>query len=60
MKEETSALQFIANYNKNFGNPGLVYTLQVLDEQFATLTATEKMLLCDFKEEMQTYLLQQQ
>jgi len=56
---ELTALEFVANYNKNFGNPGLVRTLQVLDEQFSNLTATEKNLLCDFKDEMQTYLLQQ-
>ena len=46
------ALTFVANYNADFGKPGLLYTVQVLKQQFANLTAEEKMLLADLQDEI--------
>ena len=46
------ALTFVANYNTNFGQPGLLHTVQVLKEQFANLTAQEKMLFADLQDEI--------
>ena len=46
------ALTFVANYNADFGKPGLLHTVQVLKEQFANLTAQEKMLFADLKDEI--------
>lgn len=46
------ALTFVANYNAEFGRPGLLYTVQLLKEQFANLTAQEKMLFADLQEEI--------
>ena len=46
------ALTFVANYNADFGKPGLLHTVQVLKEQFANLTAQEKMLFADLQDEI--------
>jgi hypothetical protein len=51
-----NALQFIADYNENFGSPGVVRTMQVLTEQFDRLTANEKMLYAEFLEEIAVVL----
>jgi hypothetical protein len=51
-----NALQFIADYNENFGSPGVVRTMQVLTEQFDRLTASEKMLYAEFQEEIAVVL----
>ena len=46
------ALTFVANYNAEFGKPGLLYTVQLLKQQFSTLTAQEKMLFADLQDEI--------
>lgn len=50
-------LSFIADYNHNFGSPGLAHTMQVLKEQFSKLPANEKMLFADFEEELLNYAI---
>ena len=50
-------LNFIADYNHDFGSPGLAHTMQVLKEQFSKLTAQEKMLFADFEEDLLNYAI---
>lgn len=50
-------LNFIADYNHDFGSPGLAHTMQVLKEQFDRLPANEKMLFADFEEELLNYAI---
>lgn len=46
------ALTFVAKYNAEFGKPGLVHTVHLLKQQFANLTAQEKMLFADLQDEI--------
>jgi|LakMenEpi03Aug12_release.lakeMendotaPanAssembly.Ray.scaffolds.fasta_scaffold4156569_1 hypothetical protein len=46
------AVNFVANYNKDFGSPGLVHTMQVLKEQYKNLNTQEKVLYNAFLKEI--------
>jgi hypothetical protein len=46
-------LTFIKNYNVEFGKPGLLHTVKVLQKQYDNLLAHEKQLFDEFIAEVQ-------